>query len=44
MCCVLVPTASCGDEGAIADEVTLEEGVYAGVEFDTPGLEDAGKR
>jgi len=41
---VLVPAAGCGDEAAIADEVTLEDGTRAGVAFDVPWIEEAGKR
>ena len=41
---MLVPAAGCGDEGAIADEVTLEDGMHAGGEFDVPWIEEAGKR
>jgi len=42
VCCALVPAAGFGDEGAIAEELRLDEGECAGRVFDAPRLEEVG--
>ena len=42
--CVLVPAAGFGDEGGIAEAVSLGEGVRAGTVFDALRSEGVGRR